>query len=136
MLTLKIDYVNWLKNKCVKYLESSKFILSSIEASWLQSPPNYHAFQQKLTWNEKQVVKFRGYSLETEWNDTKLRCAMYIKNNIPQHRRRDLEQANMHVMIIDINLKQKFRLINMYRAFSPPNNQSQMDYFTTQIDII
>ena len=39
-------------------------------------------------------------------------------------------------MIIDINLEQKFRLINMYRTFSPPNNHSQMDHFKSQLDII
>ena len=31
------------------------------------------------------ILSFRGYTLETEWNDTKLRCAIYIKNIIPQH---------------------------------------------------
>ena len=39
-------------------------------------------------------------------------------------------------MIININLEQKFRLINAYRTFSPPNNQSQIGHFKSQLDII
>ena len=40
------------------------------------------------------ILLFRGYTLETEWNDNKVRCAMYIKNNIPQRKSQDLEQEN------------------------------------------
>ena len=61
---------------------------------------------------------------------------MYIRNNISQPRRQDLEQANTHIIVIDINLKQKFRLINEIRTLSPPNILSQGDHFKNQLDII
>ena len=40
------------------------------------------------------------------------------------------------VIIIDINAGFKYRIINVYRQFNPPNNQNQSEHFAAQLLII
>ena len=39
-------------------------------------------------------------------------------------------------MVLDIDLKIKYRLINLYRSFNPQDGISQANYFKAQIEII
>ena len=61
---------------------------------------------------------------------------MIIKNNIDYTRRDDLETEDTSVIIIDINAGFKYRIINVYRQFNPPNNQNQSEHFAAQLHII
>ena len=49
------------------------------------------------------LLTFKGFSYESEINNYKHRCGMYVSNNVSYTRRLDLETENMHAMIIDIN---------------------------------
>lgn len=82
------------------------------------------------------LLTFMGYSYESESNLYKMRCGMYLSNNVSYVRRNDLEVSNMHVIIIDINDQRKTRLINLYRPFNPLNNLNQIQFFEKQLDII
>ena len=74
---------------------------------------------------DKILIKsFKGYSLLVESKDVKSRAGVYVKNGINYVRRIDLEQRNRGMLIIDINMKHKYRLINVYRSFNPPGGVS------------
>ena len=57
-------------------------------------------------------LKIKGYTLEVEENDKKMRIASYIKNGLHFKRRHDLEEKNLHLMIIDIESNPQTRIIN------------------------
>ena len=82
------------------------------------------------------LLTFKGFNYESECNQFKMRCGIYVSNNLSYVRRNDLETLNMHVMIIDINDCMKTRLINVYRPFNPPNGLSQKEFFESQLQII
>ena len=82
-----------------------------------------------------KLLTFRGYNYESESNSTKSRCGMYVANNISYVRRNDLEIINLHVIIIDINDKNKTRIINVYRPFNPINT-TQKQFFENQLALI
>ena len=48
----------------------------------------------------------------------------------------DLEGKNSGLIIIDINVQTKYRLINIYRAFNPTNGMTQKEQFLYQIGLI
>ena len=78
-------------------------------------------------------LTFSGYNYECECNDVKLRCGIYIANNISYVRRNDIEINNIHVMVIDLNDPPKTILINVYRSFNPNSNITQKELFDAQI---
>ena len=61
---------------------------------------------------------------------------MYINNQIPYQRRTDLEKLDCGIIIIDLNLSKRFRIIGLYRTFTPNNNVTKFEYFKKQMDII
>ena len=81
-------------------------------------------------------LSLKDYSIEIENNDSKARVCTYIKNGIAYKRRNDLEGCNNHLVIIDLMLNKPYRLINLYRVFSPQNNVTQKDFFTNQLQCI
>ena len=81
-------------------------------------------------------LTFKNYKLETETCVQKRRCCIYINNKIDYQRRQDLEDENNHLVILDINLKKKYRLINIYRTFAPQDNTSPSEKFAVQLDKI
>ena len=82
------------------------------------------------------LLTFRGFNFENENNQFKSRFGIDVSDNIPYLRRNDLESINMHVMIIDINDAQKMRIIYVYQPFNPQNDQTQKDFFDTQLALI
>ena len=78
----------------------------------------------------------RNYKIEIEKNTNKARCAIAIKDNIKYTRRSDLEEDDLGIVIIDINDSKSVRLINLYRQFTPPNNLTQIEHFTLQLQCI
>ena len=85
---------------------------------------------------DHQILSFSGYSLLIESNDDKSRSGIYVKNGINYERRTDLEQRNNGIVILDINVKTKFRLINLYRSFNPTGVRSQREFFVNQLQTI
>ena len=63
-----------------------------------------------------------------ETNNTKARCGVFIKSTIKNTRREELEEINNGLIIMDVEMGAKYRLINLYRIFNPLNGVSQKDY--------
>ena len=82
------------------------------------------------------ILSFRGFNLETEINKTKIRTGIYIKETISYTRRTDLEKEDSHIVIIDLNDRKKTRVINIYRAFSPPQGLTQKTLFEQQLSVL
>ena len=78
----------------------------------------------------------KDYKLEVENNSIKARTAIYIKTDIEYKRMHTIEEPELNVIIIDINLKTKVRLVNLYRVFNPVNGMSQIDFFRNQMRIV
>ena len=51
-------------------------------------------------------------------------------------RRKDLEEENLHILIIDIHLDVDCRMINIYRWFRPPDMISPNTFFLSQMGVI
>ena len=82
------------------------------------------------------LLSSRNYKIEIENNTGKARCAIAIKNNINYIRRNDLVDPNLGLVVIDVDNVNKYRLVNVYRQFTPPDNLSQTEHFTKQLDCI
>ena len=78
----------------------------------------------------------KDYKIEVENNSIKARTAIYIKTDIEYKRMNTIEEPELNVIIIDINLKTKVRLVNLYRVFNPVNGMSQIDFFRNQMRIV
>ena len=48
----------------------------------------------------------------------------------------ELEGENSGLIIIDIDGKSKYRIINVYRIFNPMNEETEKLYFERQIELI
>ena len=68
----------------------------------------------------EHLLSSRNYKIEIEKCTEKARCAILIKDNISYTRRNDLEEVDSSVVIIDVNMKTDYRIINVYRSFNPP----------------
>ena len=79
------------------------------------------------------LLTFSGYNYESESNNLKARCGIYVANSISYVRRHEMETKNIHVMIIDLNDQLNTRIINLYRTFNPQNGQTQKQFFEAQI---
>ena len=66
------------------------------------------------------ILSFKGHAIETEINKNKVRTGIYIRDTLSYTRRRDLEKEDSHIIIIDLNDRKRTRIINIYRAFTPP----------------
>ena len=82
------------------------------------------------------ILSSKDYKLEVDKSTLKSRCAFMIKNNINYTRRDDLESTDLSLCVIDINGPENYRLINCYRLFNPPNNQTQNEHFALQLEMI
>ena len=82
-----------------------------------------------------KLLTFRGYGYESENNVHKLRCGMFVSDKISYVRRNDLEIANYHVIMIDLNDKLRTRIICIYRPFNP-TDVTQKQFFDAQLEFI
>ena len=78
-------------------------------------------FAKKHNMNN-ELISFKKYSLLT--NDTKSRAGIYIRNQIKFIQRSELEGLNNGLVIADLNLRRKYRLINVFRMFNPPDGRT------------
>ena len=84
----------------------------------------------------ENLLTFRDYRIEIETNTMKSRCCIYLNNSISYTRRKELEGINNHIIVVDLDLKEKYRLINIYRTFAPQGGVSPSDKFDVQINLI
>ena len=82
------------------------------------------------------LIASKDYKIEIEKHKHLARTAIVIKNNIEYVRREDLETEDTSVVIIDTKTVNAYRIINVYRNFAPPDNQSQKDHFAAQLLVI
>ena len=68
---------------------------------------------------DTQLLTDRNYKIEVEVSTIKSRNATLIKNGINYERRVDLEGIDSHLVIIDLNMSKKYRIVNIYRTFNP-----------------
>ena len=54
----------------------------------------------------------KDYELETETNQKKIKVGVYIKNKLPYKRRKDIEDPNCHLIIIDLLSTVKIRFLS------------------------
>ena len=71
------------------------------------------------------ILSSSDFELEVEDNDIKKRVGIYINSRIKYMRRLDLEERNTHLIIIDLMLESKIRIITLYRSFRPPGQCSE-----------
>ena len=83
-----------------------------------------------------ELLTFSGYGYESEFNNIKSRCGIFISNNISYVRRLDIEIQNMHVIVIDLKDPSNTRIINIYRTFSPQTQQTQKNFFINQMALV
>ena len=69
-----------------------------------------------------KLLTFGGYNYESENNEYKARCGMYVSDKISYVRRSDIKIASNHVIMIDLKDKSKTRIIYIYRPFNPIND--------------
>ena len=84
----------------------------------------------------EKTLTTMNYSIELEQNDNKKRVGMYIKNNLNYKRRKNLEEKNNHLVVIDVKLEVNYRIINVYRSFSSNDNRSPIERLQKQLELI
>ena len=82
------------------------------------------------------ILSSPNYRFEPEKSTGKKRVGLFINRKISYIRRADLEESDSHLIIVDLNLKFKFRVISLYRSFRPPGRLSPIEFFKKQITII
>ena len=81
------------------------------------------------------LLTSKDYTIEIEQTGTKARNAFVINKRINYTRRFDLEANDSSIVIIDVDMVSKYRLINIYRSFNPPNGVTQKNAFDGQFFI-
>ena len=82
------------------------------------------------------LLTSKDYTIEIEQTGTKARNAFAINKRINYTRRFDLEANDSSIVIIDVDMVSKYRLINIYRSFNPPNGVTQKNAFDGQLSVI
>ena len=82
------------------------------------------------------ILNSKKYCLEAEQNSVKKRVGIYVKNGLKYKRREDLEEKNLHIIIIDLELVDRVRVINLYRSFRPPDCISPKNFFIKQLEVV
>ena len=77
---------------------------------------------------DHELLSFNGYNLMIENNVEKSRVGIFIRNEIKCKRRSELEGQSNGIIIIDVDLKKKYRIMNLYRVFNPTDGRSQRHY--------
>ena len=85
---------------------------------------------------EDKHLTLRDYKIELEDNQRKKRTGILIHNRINYERKRNLEDINTNLVIIDINGAIEYRVVNVYRSFAPERNATPTDNFINQLRII
>ena len=82
------------------------------------------------------ILNCNDYKIELENCISKRRTGIYIKTSMPYTRRLDLDGSSCHIVIVDLEIVTKIRIINVYRSFNPPGGLNVTDFFNNQLDLI
>ena len=77
-----------------------------------------------------------GFSLELESSSDKIRAGIYLKNDLKYVRRNNLKKKDFHIVIVDVVLNVKVRIINVYRSFRTPNSMTPEAFFAEQLKFL
>ena len=121
---MSVRIASW--NICLGLINKKDYVyktvkVNNIDICLLQEVEIGHDYDHTLL-TEKDL------KIKVEKNDIKLRSAIIIRDNIMYERRQDLEGKNLGIVIIDLNGNDKYRIVNVYRSFNPPNNVSQLSW--------
>ena len=112
------------KDLVTNYLKSNDISACCLQET--EVPPGYPI----------DILNCNNFNLELEACDGKKRAGIYIKDDVIYTRRADLEKKNCHVLIVDLDLSIKVRLINVYCSFCPPDGLSGMEFLNKQLSVI
>ena len=84
----------------------------------------------------EDILDCNNYILELELNTLKKRSGIYVRKDTKYVRRKDLEKENYHIVIIDVILAVKIRVICIYRSFRPQDYTTPTAFFETQLGIL
>lgn len=130
IMPIKIGSLNLclgLPNK--KNLVKQLIINNDIDVLCLQETEIEYNFDHNL-------MSFANFNYESESNDKRSRVGCYVSSKLNYVRRQDLEEPNLHIIIIDIKSLKNTRLINIYRPFNPQSNETPRNFFNKQLQII
>ena len=85
---------------------------------------------------EDKHLTLENYKIEIENNQRLKRTGILIHNKINYERKRNLEEINTNIVIIDVNGDHEYRIINLYRSFAPERNATPTENFINQLRII
>ena len=130
--SMSMKIASW--NLCLGFKKKKDYVLNTLR----QERIDICLLQEvEIPWDfPTNILSSKDYKLEVEKSTIKSRCAILIKNDIEYTRRDDLEETDLCVCAIDINGSLKYRIINCYRLFNPPNNRSQTEHFALQLNLI
>ena len=129
---MSIKIATW--NLCLGLPNKKDIVLSELESSRIDI-----CCLQETEIDENypiNILSSPSYQLELERNSTKRRVGVYINKQLNYRRREDLEENDLHVIIIDIESTCKVRVISLYRSFRPPNGMSPGALFDKQLNIV
>ena len=112
------------KDTVLRELESNKIDICCMQETELEK--NYPI----------NILSTPTYEFESEKNTGKKRIGVYINRHLKYNRRKDLEETDCHIIIIDIISTTNVRLISLYRSFRPPNGMSPAALFEKQLNIV
>ena len=85
---------------------------------------------------DHNLMSFNNFNYESESNNKRSRVGCYISTSLNYVRRSDLEESDLHIVIIDIKSIKNLRIINVYRPFNPLIHVNPRTFFNNQLQII
>ena len=76
----------------------------------------------------ENIINCGNYNIELK-NNLEKRVGIYLHKDIKYIRRSDLEEADRHIVIVDVIASRRFRLINVYRLFRRQGRMSPESLF-------
>ena len=83
-----------------------------------------------------ELLSAKDFKIEPEKSLSKARSAIIIRDGINYERKKDIEKTDCGIVIIDVFSNTNYRIINVYRQFNPPGGITQLQFFTSQLEII
>ena len=83
----------------------------------------------------EEILNCNDFNLELERNTVKKRAGIYVRKDIKYRRCTELEEEGMHIVIIDVILDVKIRIIGLYRSFRP-ELLSPNEFFKRQLIVL
>jgi exonuclease III len=85
---------------------------------------------------DHNLMSFIKYNYESESNNIRSRVGCYINSSLNYIRRSDLEENDLHLLIIDIKSIKNLRKIIINKPFDLHNNINPRTFFKNQLHFI